>query len=196
MVDPTRDPIEIESPRYEAWRGQFAAERDRVRRMLAARDLRGAVQRLEHVGSTAVPGLPAKDVVDLDVIVADDRVADVSRAVVGQLGGDRHENHDGWHPVFRRHDGQRFNVHVFGVSDPGWRISVVTRDVLRARPDLRDEYAALKRDLADDADDLEGYSVGKSGFVTDLLRVARDDDLSPTAAVPDESDWPGSDPRE
>lgn len=186
MVDPNDDPIRLVDPRNEAWREAFEAERDRVRDALVAHDLDDRVERIEHVGSTAVPDLAAKDVVDLDVVVEDDAVGAVSNALEAELGGTRLENDDGWHPLFRAHDGQRFNDHVFGASSEKWRISVVTRDVLRYHPDLRAEYADLKRELAAAHDDLTGYSVGKSAFIDRVVRVARTED-APTFAF----DLPG-----
>lgn len=176
MVDPHEDPIELEPSRYDECRAAYRRERDRIREALAARDLAGAVERIEHIGSTSVPGLAAKDIVDLDVVVADGAVEAVASALVEELGGTHIENSDEWHPVAREHDGQRFNDHVFGASSEGWRTSVVTRDVLRARPDLREEYEALKRDLIADDPDLETYSLGKSEFIDRLLEVARGDD--------------------
>lgn len=187
MVSPHDDPIELVPSRHDEWRAAFERERDRVRDALEAAGLADTVERIEHVGSTAVPDLAAKDIVDLDVVVADDDVAAASRALVAELGGDRVENSGGWHPVFRAHDGQRFNDHAFAASSDKWKVSVATRDVLRARPGLRDEYEALKRDLAADTDDLKTYSVGKTEFVERLLREARAaDDLAFDFAVPAE----------
>lgn len=174
MVDPHDDPIELVASRYEYWREQFAAERGRIRDVLESRDLLGALERVEHVGSTAVPGLAAKDVVDLDVVVADAAVASVATAITADLGGDRSENAPTWHPVFRRARGQRFNDHVFGVSDDGWRVSVASRDVLRARPDLRDEYERRKREAAAGTEDLGAYSRQKTPIVEELLAAARE----------------------
>lgn len=102
-----------------------------------------------------------------------------------ELGGSRTENTDGWQPVFRARDGQRFNNHVFGLSDEGWKISVVTRDVLRRRPELREEYERLKRELTEQYDDLTEYSRGKTRFIERVLDVARTDDgLAYEFAVP------------
>ncbi|WP_323677120.1 GrpB family protein [Halorubellus sp. PRR65] len=185
MVSLYDDPIELVDSRYEDWCERYAAERDRLRDALAAASVDDRVRRIEHVGSTAVPDLPAKDVVDVDVVVADDAVPACTDAVADALGGTRYENASTWHVVARRHDGQRFNVHVFGVTDDGWRTSVATRDVLRERPAARDEYADLKRDLAADHDDLGAYSEGKSALVDRLLREARHaDDLAFDFAVP------------
>jgi GrpB-like predicted nucleotidyltransferase (UPF0157 family) len=186
MVSLHDDPVELVDPRYDDWRERFDAERHRLRDALATTDLDDRVRRLEHVGSTAVPDLSAKDIVDVDLVVDDHAVPAVSDAVVDAIDGTRYENTATWHVLARRHDGQRFNVHAFGATDDGWRTSVATRDVLRARPALRDEYAALKRELATQNDDFEEYSEGKSDLVTRLLRVARNaDDLAFDFDVPD-----------
>lgn len=187
MVDVHDDPLELVSSRYDAWRAAYGAERSRVLDALRERGLADRVERIEHVGSTAVPNLAAKDVVDLDVVVDGDAVGEVAAAVEGELGGTRAVNGDDWQPVFREHDGQRFNDHVFAAASDGWRVSVVTRDVLRERPALREAYERLKRDLASEHDDLEAYSRGKTAFVERLLAAARDgDDLAFGFDVPDE----------
>lgn len=173
MVDPNEDALSLVASRHEEWREAFKAERERIRTALAARDLADHVERIEHVGSTAVPGLAAKDIVDLDVVVTDDAVRDVADAIEAALGGTRYENSATWHPVFREHDGQRFNVHVFAKSGDGWRKSVATREVLRERAALRAEYETLKRDLAEDTEELEAYSRGKTAVLERTLDVAR-----------------------
>lgn len=185
MVDANDDPIELVPARHDAWRECFVAERDRVSDVLTDASLEATVERIEHVGSTAVPDLAAKDIVDLDIVVGDDRVGEVSRTLASELGGNHIENSDLWHPVFRCDGGQRFNDHVFATSSDGWQISVVTRDVLRAYPSLRTEYETLKRNLADDHDDLVAYSEGKTAFVKRVLDVARtNDDLTFEFPIP------------
>ena len=179
MVDPDDHPIELVAPRHGEWRRAFRAERERLHGALTEHGLLDAVVRIDHVGSTAVPDLAAKDVVDVNVVVADDAVEAVSTAVVDELGGDRHRNSEAWHPVFRRagdagdhesEDGQYVNVHVFARSAEGWRVSLATREALRADADLREAYERRKRELAAETDDLTEYSVGK----TDLVRRAVD----------------------
>lgn len=186
MVDVHDDPIELVPSRYEAWREAFEAERDRIRRVLADAELAESVVRIEHVGSTAVPALAAKAIVDLDVVVADSAVADVSRALESELGGTRLENSETWQPVFRRSEsGQRFNDHVFAVSGDRWKTSVATREGLRRYDDLRREYESLKRELAAETDDLTEYSVGKTQLVRRILdRVREDDSLELEFSVP------------
>lgn len=163
MVNVHDDPIELVPSRHAEWRDRFRRERERVATALESHDLAVAVDRIEHVGSTAVPGLAAKNIVDA-----------ISQALLDELGGDRAMNSDEWHPVFREENGQRFNDHVFAASAEGWRVSVATRAVLRAEPELREEYEPLKRELATGTEDLTDYSEGKSAFVGSLLERARD----------------------
>lgn len=177
MVDPYADDIELVPSAYEEWRKRFVAECERIESTLAVRGFDRSVERIEHVGSTSVPGLAAKDIVDVDVVVADHAVADISAALVGELGGDTHENRAEWHPVFREVDGQRFNAHVFAESADGWRRSVLTREVLRADPTLRGEYESLKRRLAANQDDMDAYSREKTAFIDRVLETARARDL-------------------
>ncbi|WP_293032958.1 GrpB family protein [Natronococcus sp.] len=184
MVNADQDPIELVPADHETWRERFIAERDRVRDALSRAGLEDDCERIAHVGSTAVPELAAKDSVDLDIVVADDAVGEVSQVLADELGGTRVENSGEWHPVFREHDGQRFNDHVFAASSDGWKVSVITRDVLATRPDRREEYERLKREPAAEHDDLVAYSEGKSAFVERLLEVARADDVDTSCPVP------------
>lgn len=176
MVSPYGDPIAIVPSKHQAWREEFERERERVTSTLEARDLDTHVRRIEHVGSTAVPDLAAKDIVDLDIVVDDAAVATVSKAIEDEIGGTRYENSEAWQPVFREENGQRFNDHVLGVSGAGWKISVTTVAVLCERSDLRSEYEQLKRETASDTDELETYGTAKSEFVQQLLETARESD--------------------
>ena len=175
MVDPHEDPIELVESRHREWVEAFETERERVEGVLADAGLAAAVARIEHVGSTAVPDLAAKDIVDLDVVVDPDRVAPISTVIADGLGGDRYENSGSWQPVFRRADGQRFNDHVFARTSERWKMSVATRDVLRTDAELRDAYEARKRELAAETDELGTYGRGKTPIVERLLERAREE---------------------
>lgn len=188
MVSPYEDPIELVPSRFEQWREQFEAERTRIRSALTNVDFLREVQRIEHVGSTAVPELAAKDIVDLDVVVDDDAVGDVSRALKCELGGTRMENTDEWHPLFKIHDGQRFNVHVFAWNSDKWRVSVATKEVLCERADLRRAYERHKREMAADHDDLVDYSEGKGEMIEQILDAVREGYVSVPFDIPDRSE--------
>jgi GrpB-like predicted nucleotidyltransferase (UPF0157 family) len=185
MVNPNDDPIELTSSRYEAWRERFTEERNRIYDSLATDGLDPDIKHVEHVGSTAIPDLAAKDIVDIDIVVADDTVASISQRLEAELGGTRLRNTDNWHPLFRVNDGQRFNDHVFAVSGNKWKVSVVTRDVLRKHADLRTEYEQLKRESSLETNDLTTYSRKKTAFIERLLQVGQvDGELVFDFAVP------------
>lgn len=115
---------------------------------------------MDHIGSTAVPGLLAKDVIDLQVGVrslddADDPdlVDRLTRAGFPRPDGDWADNaKDGrsWPKRFHgtADPGRIAHVHVREVGSPGWRWALVFRDWMRAVPEARQEYAAEKRRLA------------------------------------------------
>jgi len=135
---------------------------------------------VEHVGSTAVPGLAAKPIVDLQAAVADLDAADEMAAVLGP-----HE----WHFVapdldrrpWRRFfvkvvDGRRVaHLHVMTLDCPRWHQQIAFRDALRARPTLAADYAALKRVLAErHRDDREAYGAAKHSFIHAVLDATTD----------------------
>jgi GrpB-like predicted nucleotidyltransferase (UPF0157 family) len=134
----------------------------------------GAV--VEHVGSTAVPGLAAKPIVDVDVVVRSPD--DVPSAIEGlrALGyvyqgdkGIRGREAFLWPPGAEPH-----HVYVVVAGSAPYVDHVDFRDYLRAHPEVADEYAALKRDLAArHADDSLRYTEAKTEFVTGVLRQAR-----------------------
>jgi dephospho-CoA kinase len=137
------------------WPAQAARLRARV---AAAAGERG--RGVAHIGSTAVPGLPAKDVIDLQLGVASLADADAIRDVLEDAGFPRHPRIDRDNPkppgspvwpkrVHGSADpGRVVNLHVREVGSPGWRYALLFRDWLRADPDAREEYLRVKRDAA------------------------------------------------
>lgn len=138
------------------WPQQYARLAARIRHALAPADLR-----IDHVGSTAVPGLAGRDVIDVQVTVpslaeADgalaQRLADAGFPRVpearwdrpGPAGGDGGEKrlHGGADP------GRPVRVHLRVAGSPGWRHALLMRDHLRADPDQRAAYLLVKRELA------------------------------------------------
>ncbi len=133
-----------------------------VARLAAA--LPGKGVRVDHVGSTSVHGLLAKDVLDVQVGVL--RLADADtpafgaglrRAgyllVPGHDQDDPHPRDSASAPWQKRFYGgcdpaRIVHVHVREIGSAGWEFALAFRDWLRSNPDERDEYAALKRDLA------------------------------------------------
>lgn len=166
------DPVELR-PYDEAWAAAFTAWRDRLAQVLGPRALR-----IDHVGSTAVPGLPAKPVVDVQVSVAD---VDDERSfvpAVESLGLMLRAREPG-HRYFREDVGtgatRTVHVHVCTAGQPWEHDHLLFRDYLRAHPEHRDAYAALKHDLAArHRDDRVAYTAGKDSFVAGTLMLADD----------------------
>jgi dephospho-CoA kinase len=150
-----------------SWPAQAARLRERI--ALAAGDL---VRRVDHIGSTAVAGLPAKDVIDLQVTVASLDDADAMAGQLAVAGFPKlpwvdHDNPKPYAPDIeqwrkRLHcgadPGRPANVHIRVEGSPGWRYALLFPDWLRENPVERDDYLATKKDLAarfatdDDAD--------------------------------------------
>lgn len=123
-----------------------------------------------HIGSTAVPGLPAKDVVDLMLSVGSlseaDAVADaLAGAGLPRRAGEWYDNARGrpgetWPKRFHgsADPGRPVNLHVRVAGSPGWRYALLMRDHLRADPAARDGYATAKRRWAAEHPDIGGYA--------------------------------------
>lgn len=152
-----------------AWRGAFAAWRDRITGALGA-----AARRVEHVGSTAVPGLPAKPVIDVQVSVAD-QAAEAAYAPALAALGLQLRSRDDDHRYLRPAPDLPRDAHVYVCTAGGrWeRDHLLLRDYLRAHGPAREAYAAAKRAAVRDwADDRVAYTEAKTGVILDLLDEA------------------------
>jgi GrpB-like predicted nucleotidyltransferase (UPF0157 family) len=172
QVAPVRSGGRVEVVDYDAsWPARFAALRDRLAATLGA-----VAQRIDHIGSTSVPGLDAKPIIDVQVSVAD--LADEAAYAPGcSAVGFELYSRDDVHRFFSvpspaPRDAQ---VHVCGTGGAFEHDHLLFRDYLRAHDDERDAYAAMKRDAAARwTDDRMGYTFAKSDHILDLLARARD----------------------
>lgn len=131
---------------------------------------------IEHMGSTAIPGLPAKPIIDIIVLVDD---LDAARAAIPPLvalGYQYRDDHADTTKLFLMKlspDGLRTH-HLHLHDDAGEvRRHLIFRDALRADPALRDAYRDLKIDLATRyRDDRMAYSTGKTAFVDAVVASA------------------------
>lgn len=152
-----------------AWPERFAAEAARLRAVVGAHALA-----IEHVGSTAVPGLAGKPVLDIGVAVADEAAADACTAPLQSLGYTCRGAH-GDDPRRRYYvknaGGERAaQLHLYILPARGWSEKLAFRDALRADPALAAEYAAEKRRVAAAVGwDRGAYSVAKGPFVERVL---------------------------
>jgi GrpB-like predicted nucleotidyltransferase (UPF0157 family) len=158
------------TPSHPAWPARFRVEAEVLRVALAP-----LAPMIEHVGSTAVPGLAAMPVIDIAMGVSDptavDRYADRLANFGYQLmTGEAHRAVDR-RVLIRQVRGVRtHHVHVVGAFGPAWHRLLMFRDMLRLDRDLALTYESLKRELAQQT---RGrplmYASGKADFIASML---------------------------
>jgi GrpB-like predicted nucleotidyltransferase (UPF0157 family) len=189
FADATRDivgfpmPFADESQIVELtrWRPEWQAEFDALAHELHAALGHVAVA-IDHVGSTAVPGMPAKDVIDAQVLVLD---VDDIRIADAFAGCEFRRRPEPWNQVdvigceefpkavYAPPRGARaVNVHVRAQDGESARYALLFRDFLRADADARDAWAALKSCIASHVDDLAPYGQIKGAALPLLMRGA------------------------
>ncbi len=162
-------PIIIEDYDPE-WPQQFDAIRSRIASVLGT-----FAAAIEHIGSTAVPGLPAKPIIDIDILL---KSANDLPRVIAKLAaiGYQHQGILGvpGRDAFKapEHD---IHHHLYVCSTPGTEFfrHIAFRDYLRTHPKDAEDYARLKRSLAGKFSvDRETYTQAKADFIQEILRRA------------------------
>jgi GrpB-like predicted nucleotidyltransferase (UPF0157 family) len=148
-----------------AWADRFAAASS-----LLGEALSGMIIATEHVGSTSVPGLPAKPIIDIDLLIED--TADESRYLpaLAELGYRLILREPWWygHRMLVS-PAEDVHLHVWPAGAPEPVRHRLFRDWLRAHPADRDLYAATKRRLARDTVHRPGdYSLAKNDVIDDI----------------------------
>jgi GrpB-like predicted nucleotidyltransferase (UPF0157 family) len=149
-----------------AWAERYLQECARIRRALGERALR-----IEHIGSTAVPGLAAKPIVDIVVTLADlDAVSHLETAL--DAAGYELRVRETGHRMFRSPQ-RDVQVHVYADSDPEVAKYLRFRDRLRGSAEDRALYEQTKRTLAQRAwADMNYYADAKGEVIAQILRRA------------------------
>lgn len=164
-------PIRLVEPDPE-WAAQYARQKARIETALGPR----AVQ-VEHVGSTSVPGLAAKPVIDIVLVVtnsADETGYLPDLAAAGYVLQFREPD---WYEHRFLHDhNPEVQVHVFTVGSPEVERMLLFRDRLRTRSDELELYQRTKRQLAARRwDYIQDYADAKSSVVEEIISRARAD---------------------
>ncbi len=145
------------------WPAQFEAEVTELRKVFDAELLQ-----IHHIGSTSVPGLKAKPIIDIMPIVKDiravdgitDKMVELGYEAMGEYGipGRRYFRKGG--------DNRTHHVHVFQVDSGDVQRHLAFRDFLRVHPEEARRYGELKASLAElHPDDIEAYMDGKHNYV-------------------------------
>lgn len=164
------------APYDPAWVTSFVAEAERIQESFGAE-----AERIEHVGSTSVPGLAAKPVIDIQVSVPSLARRELHHQYLRGLGYTHFPlgDFDLVYPFFKRPRSwpSSHHVHLCERGSEQERVHLAFRDYLRRAPAVAADYAKLKVQLAAKYDghtiqSLEGYSLSKTEFVRRLLQAA------------------------
>ncbi|NDJ17938.1 GrpB family protein [Myxacorys almedinensis] len=152
-------------PPNSAWREEFSAESKRIALVMGEN-----IVTIHHIGSTAIPGIYAKPVIDFLIEVKDINETDAQTAAMAAIGYEamgefglpgrryfRKEQPSG----IRTH-----HVHTYEIGSPEINRHLAFRDYMIAHPDVAQQYSELKRELAKQyPQNIEGYMDGKDEFV-------------------------------
>ena len=152
------------------WPVEFRRIRDQITAALGL-----LAQRIEHVGSTAVPGLAAKSIIDIDVVIATRSDLPAVTASLCPLGY-QHEGDLGvaGREAFTTPPGAPpHHLYVCAAGNPALARHLAFRDFLRSHPGAARAYAELKRSLASQfRDDRTAYTEAKTAFIEQALAAS------------------------
>ena len=160
----------VELREYDpSWAQIFETER-----LLIAPIFDGRAVGIEHIGSTSVPDLCAKPIVDVlvglrELALSDDEIKAMEELGYEYLG----EFGLPGRLYFRKGDPRTHHVHVVEHGGEHWERHLAFRDALRANPEERQRYDALKRQLAAEGHPWEAYSELKTPFIREVEARAR-----------------------
>jgi len=156
---------------YDAdWEKSFENESDQVRHYIGH-----LVMDIQHVGSTSVPGLHSKPIIDIAVAVSDAEVISqcrgplctlcyINRGIMGENGGYLFVKES--EPNVITH-----HLHIVAITDPQWDKYLLFRDALTADITLRERHVGLKKKLQRRySQDRKGYTTAKSDFIRETLK--------------------------
>ncbi|MFL6333252.1 MAG: GrpB family protein [Pyrinomonadaceae bacterium] len=158
-------------PHDPAWEKDFDAEKERITDLLG-----DPSTRIEHVGSTSIPLVHAKPILDIAILCVEKGLDPLIRALK-ELGyeyrGQFDDQQAGHYYAVRDRGAVRLcQAHIFAEPTPEWHAALKFRDVLRRRQELAREYDEYKRGLAEVAANKTEYAEVKSRWVdTFMLKV-------------------------
>lgn len=155
------------------WPERYESERRRVMRVMGRR-----VRSIEHIGSTSVPGLGAKPIIDILAGVDDQENADLCVEALAALGYDdvtpQPENPDWFYCLGRRLEGPYCHLHLVREGSEFQGDHVIFRDYLRENPDACREYHELKKELVERYRyQRQAYTEAKTEFIRSAIEQTR-----------------------
>ncbi len=170
IMEPVPSPVVI-VPYDPSWPEVYETEATILRRCLG-----GVVRSMEHVGSTAVPGLPAKPIID--ILAGVDGRPDAERCKealvpVGYEDASAGDDPDWYWCLGKGPHSPGYHLHLVREGSAFQRRHVVFRDWLQAHQEVAEDYAQLKMRLAETyRNDRSAYTAGKTAFIEGILKKA------------------------
>jgi len=159
------------SPYSDEWPRLFEAEKALLQAAVGP-----YVLDIQHVGSTSIPGIPAKPILDIGIAVANYEEAVICVAPIVALG----YTYKGENGIPRRHYFNKgiprtHHIHINEINSPAWENQVLFRDYLIQHPEAAQEYADLKLNLAELHPTYRAaYHAGKDPYIESVLHAARE----------------------
>jgi GrpB-like predicted nucleotidyltransferase (UPF0157 family) len=170
-------------PHNPLWAEQFRREAAFISSILGAELLS-----VHHIGSTAVPGISAKPVIDIMPIVSDIQRLDALNAAMGRIGYDPMGEYGitGRRFFVKGDDTNRtHHVHAYEPNNPEVSRHLEFRNYLRGHPQDAQKYSRLKIQLAERfREDIDGYMAGKDAFIKSILLRAQSGTRQPSVSAP------------
>ena len=169
MVGLERDIVKL-IPYNRNWERLFEDEKSRLQEVIGA-----YVLDIQHVGSTSIPGMIAKPIIDIAIAVQSFEDATVCIKPIEQLGYE----YRGEFGIPRRHyftkgDPRTHHIHMNEISSRDWLNQITFRNYLIQHPGVAKEYAELKVKLAQSyPTNLQLYTESKAPFINHVLQLAR-----------------------
>jgi GrpB-like predicted nucleotidyltransferase (UPF0157 family) len=159
------------APYTTDWERLFEEERTRLQSAIGEH-----VLDIQHVGSTSIPGMTAKPIIDIAIAVESFEAASACIEPMKQIGYE-YAGENGIprrHYFVKRNPATTHHVHMLEIASPEWANHLLFRDYLIGHPKAATEYAALKLKLAEAFPrDRDAYTDGKAAFIQHILHLAK-----------------------
>lgn len=165
------DDLVILSPYSQQWPVLFGEEKQRI-----AEALDTLMPNIIHIGSTAVPGLTAKPIIDIAIGIENSSCRHAATCLLELIGYKGHgEKGIPGRLFFTFGDPRTFHVHLVETHGVIWNRHILFKERLIAFPEIADAYVDLKTRLAMEFPrNRESYTLGKANFIEKTLETARD----------------------
>lgn len=162
-------------PHNPKWSGLFEKEQKILSQALA-----GLIIDIQHIGSTSIPGIPAKPIIDIDIGIKSMKNSKNFIKIFEDLGYEYRPNFGGLKTQLlfvKGPEAKRTHyIHLMKYNGSIWKKDLAFRDYLRKNKEKAGKYANLKKELASKfADDRANYTAHKASFIRKAIRIVKDE---------------------